>query len=181
MLWKNQEPDIKILKDYEIINDIGFKAGVHSLQSNDKVTLVITKNCWKQMMNHIEPHKVEMGGLVVGKVYKRKTPDEFICLFLKAIPAIDKDSSPVSLLMGTEVWNHANKNSLENEVVVGWFHSHPNLGAFFSGTDRMNQQANFSSQFHIGIVIDHIRDEYAVFYGKDSIQIDNKNVIVIEE
>ena len=54
-------------------------------------------------------------------------------------------------------------------------------GAFFSGTDRMNQQANFSSQFHIGIVIDHIRDEYAVFYGKDSIQIDNNNVIVIEE
>ena len=66
----------------------------------------------------------------------------------------------------------------EKELVVGWYHSHPNLGAFFSGTDRYNQKANFNSFFHVGVVIDPVRDEKAAFTGQDSTEVRSDCFIV---
>jgi proteasome lid subunit RPN8/RPN11 len=52
---------------------------------------------------------------------------------------------------------------------VGWFHSHPGIGAYFSGTDKLNQQTWTSPQ-SVGIVVDHTDEErcIAAFLGPDS-------------
>ncbi len=42
-------------------------------------------------------------------------------------------------------------------MVVGWYHSHPNLGAFFSGTDRATQRAFFNRPYSVGLVVDPVR------------------------
>jgi proteasome lid subunit RPN8/RPN11 len=45
----------------------------------------------------------------------------------------------------------------KNQFSVGWYHSHPNLGIFFSGTDVVNQ-LGWQTQWNpsgIGIVFDH--------------------------
>ena len=64
-----------------------------------------------------------------------------------------------------------------NQFVVGWFHSHPNLGAFFSGTDRRTQAAFFSERYKLGWVIDPIRTEEAWFIGPNSNELSQSMVV----
>ena len=63
-------------------------------------------------------------------------------------------------------------------MVVGWYHSHPNRGAFFSGTDRRTQRALFTQSYSIGLVIDPVRGEEAWFWGPDSIPLSARLRIV---
>jgi proteasome lid subunit RPN8/RPN11 len=53
--------------------------------------------------------------------------------------------------------------------VVGWYHSHPGLGAFFSHTDRRTQQAFFAHAYSVGWVVDPLRGESAWFVGPRSL------------
>lgn len=52
-------------------------------------------------------------------------------------------------------------------VPVGWCHSHVGIGAFFSMADRQNQ-ATWSKDYHIGIVVDARLRELAVFRGPEA-------------
>ncbi|MFX0018884.1 MAG: Mov34/MPN/PAD-1 family protein [Promethearchaeota archaeon] len=58
-----------------------------------------------------------------------------------------------------------NKN--KNLWVVGWWHSHPNLGCFLSPTDLKTQQHFFPENFQVALVIDPIKDTYD-FYTLDN-------------
>lgn len=47
---------------------------------------------------------------------------------------------------------------------IGWLHPHPGYGAFFSETDRTTQ-VTWGEPYQVGIVVDPIRHEVAVFRG----------------
>jgi hypothetical protein len=49
----------------------------------------------------------------------------------------------------------------------GWYHSHPNLGVAFSGTDCHMQRAFFSNPHSLRLVID-VRREEKWFIGSSS-------------
>jgi proteasome lid subunit RPN8/RPN11 len=66
------------------------------------------------------------------------------------------------------------------ERVVGWFHSHPDIGAFFSGTDRRTQAAFFAQAFSVGWVIDPVRGEEAWFLGADARDVVQSRVFTLE-
>lgn len=75
------------------------------------------------------------------------------------IPSLHYASTGVSLTMDTEVWSRAREECrLPRRVIVGWYHSHPGFGAFFSGTDRRTHHHFFPAPFHIGLVLDPIAD-----------------------
>jgi proteasome lid subunit RPN8/RPN11 len=48
--------------------------------------------------------------------------------------------------------------------MVGWFHTHPNLGVFYSGDDVVVHSAAFTLPWHVGLVVDPVRKE-ACFFG----------------
>jgi proteasome lid subunit RPN8/RPN11 len=52
-------------------------------------------------------------------------------------------------------------------IPLGWCHSHLGIGAFFSGIDKENQ-TTWKKPYHLGIVIDPIRHELAVFRGPEA-------------
>ena len=81
--------------------------------------------------------------------------------------ATDYHNSAVSLEMGTKLWRDASEPISAGYVVIGWYHSHPHLGAFFSGTDRKTQRAFFNHHYSLGWVIDPFRDEQQVFCGAE--------------
>jgi proteasome lid subunit RPN8/RPN11 len=84
--------------------------------------------------------------------------------------------------MSAQVWTDANDritqltksdaSELHSLRIVGWFHSHPNLGAFFSNTDRATQAAFFNQPYSIGWVIDPFTDDasrhQAMFIGANA-------------
>ncbi len=180
MKWSNVEPDIKIHELQELIRFFGFTRGIFLLNTLDPFLAVCSTKCWQDIVRHLKPHNVEMGGLILGKIFQNLSLDKTVVLMENIIKSEDHKSSSVSLEMGAGIWNVANNSLDDQQAVVGWYHSHPNLGAFFSGTDRMNQKANFSSPFHIGLVYDPVREELASFRGADSLEMDTKKIMWVE-
>jgi len=94
------------------------------------------------------------------------------------VPSETFRSSGVSLAMGTEIWDRARSVTAHDDgMVVGWYHSHPNLGAFFSSTDRATQRAFFNQPYSVGLVVDPIRGEKAWFIGADSASLRGESVL----
>jgi proteasome lid subunit RPN8/RPN11 len=48
-------------------------------------------------------------------------------------------------------------------VVVGWYHSHLDLGAFMSGRDLRTQRGGFPHEHQVAVVVDPVRDQAAAF------------------
>ncbi len=51
----------------------------------------------------------------------------------------------------------------EEYFIIGWYHSHPGHGCFFSHTDIHTQKTMFKKKHQIGIVIDPLHNELAVY------------------
>lgn len=117
--------------------------------------------------SYLASHVVEAGGLLLGSRYELKSCGAMLSVD-EFVPSRDFSGTGVSLSMGTDVWNDARPFLDAGLVVVGWVHSHPNLGAFFSSTDRKTQRAFFSKSWQIGVCVDPVRHESAWFFGPDS-------------
>jgi proteasome lid subunit RPN8/RPN11 len=50
-----------------------------------------------------------------------------------------------------------------NLLVIGWWHSHINIGCFLSPTDVHTQECFFPESYQIALVVDPIRGEYKFF------------------
>jgi proteasome lid subunit RPN8/RPN11 len=138
---------------------------------------------------------IEQGGLLIGRVTRLNettSSDQFECIeVLRHSPAPDATGTALSLRMESSVWQAANevcdelnkRLSLDQNQhrcgpcrVIGWYHSHPNLGAFFSGTDRQTQAAFFNHDYSLGWVIDPVRStslqelDQAWYIGAQSVE-----------
>ena len=134
--------------------------------------LYVLRDCAERIMRHVASDSKEVGGLLLGRVWMYKGAGNGAAIplvfILDAVASTANHHTSVSLEMGTDVWNSANARASGPVLVVGWYHSHPNLGAFFSATDRNTQQAFFTNPYSVGWVIDPVRNEEKVFLGKHS-------------
>jgi len=49
------------------------------------------------------------------------------------------------------------------DLVIGWYHSHPGYGLFLSDTDLFTQRLIFREWFNVALVVDHLRNEHGFF------------------
>ncbi len=135
--------------------------------------IVIQTETQTGIKQHLSMYKVEAGGLLIGKVHSLSSLErDLIAIEITSfVPSNDFDGSAVALRMNSSVWSQTSQVIGADELVVGWYHSHPNLGAFFSGTDRVTQRRFFSNAYSIGLVIDPIRNEEKWFLTGDSIEV----------
>lgn len=117
--------------------------------------------------SYLANYSVEAGGLLLGSRFVGESCGDIVSIE-KFVPGTDFDGTGVSLTLGTRLWDDARPYIDAGYLVVGWVHSHPNLGAFFSGTDRKTQKAFFSKPWQIGLCVDPVRKQSAWFYGADS-------------
>ena len=136
----------------------------------------IGDTCRDGILAHLRSRRTELGGLLLGRAYVvgEGVADEWkpvVCVD-DFLPSETFRTSPVSLAMGTEIWQRARDAiTRDGRLVVGWYHSHPNLGAFFSATDRATQRAFFSQAYSVGLVVDPVRGEDAWFIGPESVPV----------
>ncbi|HEY6135208.1 MAG TPA: Mov34/MPN/PAD-1 family protein [Rubrivivax sp.] len=116
---------------------------------------------------HVHDSAVERGGLLIGEPFVKASGETTPALVhvRAAVAGLDDEATSMSLRLHTGVWDAARAALQPGEVVVGWFHSHPGIGAFFSGTDRQTQAGFFHHPFSLGWVIDPQRREQAWFVG----------------
>ena len=126
-----------------------------------------------EVLAHLSDRRVEQGGLLIGRAWLGGTssqPEGVSHVSVeKAIPADDADGSAIALRMETSVWTAARAALRPGQLIVGWYHSHPGLGAFFSHTDRRTQAAFFAQPYSVGWVLDPDDGSEAFFVGRDSL------------
>jgi proteasome lid subunit RPN8/RPN11 len=142
---------------------------------------IVSPAARKKVAAHLGTAPHEQGGLLCGSLYRSARGAIDAVEIRAAVPAVDFESSGVSLRMETGVWDRAREALAPGEIVVGWYHSHPDLGAFFSGTDRRTQAAFFNHPFSLGWVIDPLRREEAWFRGAKSEALAIDRVVYLAE
>lgn len=145
-------------------------------------TVLIDREARDAAWRHVAAARVERGGLLVGEPFGRDDdPDAVAVVRLRmAVPSGDDTADAISLRMEAAVWTEARAALRDGERVVGWFHSHPGIGAFFSATDRRTQAAFFAQPYSLGWVIDPVRGEEAWFVGADARDVVQSGGCVIE-
>lgn len=167
------EPDIEILSIEQGIKNLDFQSAINliaNLSCGKRIYLY--RSCFDRIIGHINSNPYEVGGLLLGYVWQDEhyssEPSDSIIFIEEAIPSKEFRNSPVSLEMNGDVWTRAHNHVSLEKIVIGWYHSHPNLGAFFSSTDMSTQRAVFNHNYSLGLVIDPVRNEYKLFLGSHS-------------
>jgi proteasome lid subunit RPN8/RPN11 len=183
MNWQEQPADIQPPLISDLLRAVSALDAVFLVARTRKApTVYLTPECRQGIWTHVRSHRTEVGGLLIGRAYVAGAdlPDTWRPLVWidRFLPSETFRSSAISLAMGTEIWDRARSVTAHDDgMVVGWYHSHPNLGAFFSSTDRATQRAFFNQPYSVGLVIDPIRGEEAWFIGPDSTSLREKSIL----
>ncbi|MFM9882367.1 MAG: Mov34/MPN/PAD-1 family protein [Burkholderiales bacterium] len=120
--------------------------------------ILIAPHVRETVVAHLRTSENELGGLLIGEAFHCAgdvAPERIAVIrVLEPLAGDDFSSSAVSLRLGASVWSKAGAHLDAGRLVVGWYHSHPHLGAFFSTTDRRTQGAFFAHAYSVGWVID---------------------------
>lgn len=170
IVWNEQRPDFSRRPVTDLVSQLPFaSACAVVLNKGESPKVIASQDVLRLIYSHLNERPVEMGGLLIGAVHEfSNVADEFVVAISDYTRSDEYDSTGVSLRMDTPVWESARRKSQDGRSVIGWYHSHPNLGVFFSGTDRRTQRAFFGHPYCIGLVIDPIRSEEKWFIGAES-------------
>jgi proteasome lid subunit RPN8/RPN11 len=170
--WTEKAPDFTIQPLDRLFARLGFtEAVILWKQVGDGLLIVVDTHVRQRIENHLQSQRIEQGGLLIGRVFGEDPHDPVIVTVEEAVGASDAHGTGVSLIMGSRVWDEAQALCKEGLYIVGWYHSHPDLGAFFSGTGRNTQRAFFGNAHSIGLVSDPIRGQEKWFAGPDSVEV----------
>src|SRR6266404_5974368 len=122
----------------------------YELPGLGSVTATITGRVCRMLVEHCKEsnfHGREVGGMLVGHCGQREiagaavTGPEYELVLTDAIPICSFNNSRDHLSVTEEAWARAEeelrkKYAPQGKVRLGWYHTHPDQGIFFSGKDR---------------------------------------------
>lgn len=106
----------------------------------------------------------ELGGALLGHAYRHQ--NSVIVEVKAALPATSSDHGPVHFTFSADSWSklHRDRATFYSSLdIIGWFHTHPDLGVFYSSDDVIVHSAAFTQPWHVGLVVDPVREEAAWF------------------
>jgi hypothetical protein len=169
--WEDETPVMPMSSLAALAEHFGLGAALEAFAASREaeLTVVMPRRLREDVWRFLGSHRVEAGGLLLGHVHRVSTmaPPSIVSI-TEFVPGRDFAGTGVSLALGTALWDDARPLLDGGFSVIGWVHSHPDLGAFFSGTDRRTQRAFFSLPFQVGLCIDPVRGEHAWFHGPAS-------------
>lgn len=131
-----------------------------------QVSVIMRQEALRQIQGHaISNLRTELGGGLLGKAYQHNGTT-FVEV-VAAIPAVSGDHGPVHFTFGADSWRQMQQDREAHYPqldIVGWFHTHPGLGVFYSGDDVVVHSAAFTLPWHVGLVVDPIKN-HACFFG----------------
>ena len=173
MEWQDVEPEASLRSLASISRRLGLSA-LLQLAAELEPIVVVSKDARRTIWEHAVSSKLEVGGLLIGGAFgwSPQLDSPSLIEVELAIPGSPIANSGVSLALGTSAWDESRPWIERGKLVVGWYHTHPNLGAFFSGTDRRTQRSHFKQSYSVGLVVDPVRVDVAWFLGPAAVEID---------
>ncbi len=134
----------------------------------DEVIIILSQLALRQIGAHSNSNlDYEVGGAMLGRAFRNN--GQTYVEVRAAIPAVTDDHGPVHFTFTADAWSQLHKDRSANYPdldIVGWFHTHPDLGVFYSSDDVVVHSAAFTLPWHVGMVIDPIRKETGFFGWK---------------
>lgn len=121
----------------------------------------------------------EHGGVLLGEPFWDPERGQYFANVRRAIPAHHTEGSAVHLQFTSQTWDYIAgfiEENLPGASIIGWFHSHPNLGVFMSGTDRATQAAFYDHPWCVAVVVDPVIHQTGWFAGKDCVRMRTNQV-----
>lgn len=118
----------------------------------------------------------ELGGVLIGNVYKDKN-DKFFIVIKNSIIAESTNASLSRLTFTHETWEKINANlekDFPSQKILGWYHSHPGHSVFLSTYDVFIQDNFFNLPYMTAFVYDPVINDRGFFY-KDETGIKKSN------
>ncbi len=112
----------------------------------------------------------ELGGVLIGNVYKDKNEKLFIVIKNNII-AESTNASLSRLTFTHETWEKINSNlekDFPNQKILGWYHSHPGHSVFLSTYDVFIQDNFFDMPYMTAFVYDPIINDRGFFYKDET-------------
>lgn len=106
----------------------------------------------------------EVGGVLVGSLVGE--PGEHVVQVSGWIAARHTEASRTSVTFTPDTWaavHEEKERSYPNERIVGWYHTHPNLGIFLSQHDLFIHRNFFREPWQVALVVDPVREERGFF------------------
>ncbi len=134
--------------------------------STDEPVIVLHQSAIQQIDAHAQSNVgTELGGALLGQAYRYR--EGTIIEVKAALPAVSGDHGPVHFTFAADSWSKLQQDRAAHYPamdIIGWFHTHPDLGVFYSADDVVVHSAAFTLPWHIGLVVDPVRHE-ASFFG----------------
>ena len=106
----------------------------------------------------------EVGGILLGKVYRHR--GVYRVVVEETLAARLTVSSPVHLTFTAATWIDLiiRRARHPGAVTVGWYHTHPSMGIFLSGSDLFLHRSFFGHEpWYLAAVIDPVSEEEGIF------------------
>ncbi len=133
--------------------------------ADDLYPVFISEQAVRAIREHLlaDPER-ELGGVLVGEFCKFGRG--YFIQVNDIIRAEMAESTGISLTFTHEAWEQVHAQLAQRysrERIVGWYHSHPGLGAFLSKEDEFIHQHYFADSYQIAMVVDSKLGEWAIF------------------
>jgi proteasome lid subunit RPN8/RPN11 len=134
------------------------------------VRVIIYASTLHQIEQHLASDTTkELGGVLLGEVCIWQ--DHTYIEIQSFLPADTTSHSSVHFTFTVETWvalDQAREERFPDRYMVGWYHSHPRLGVFFSGQDNDVHRVVFNQPWHVALVIDPNAKQVGFFGWVDS-------------
>lgn len=137
-----------------------------------------------------EPRR-EVGGVLLGEVLH--TSVGLLTRVADMIPALLADTGITHMTFTHSTWEQINAALDEREDglrIVGWYHTHPGFGPFYSAHDRFIHENFFADRSHVGLVLDPAHSSLSMYGWRDdavvrgpgiTIYADKRDLVEIQE
>ena len=143
----------------------GFPSFIEKPEEDRQVAVYVRQPALSEMNGHALVNlDREVGGILMGEVYEEA--GRYVAVIESVCQARHVLSSCVSLKFTGDTWKEILKerNAYPERKVLGWYHSHPGIGVFLSGTDEFTHQSFFGNQpWYVAIVVDPLSGELGAF------------------
>ncbi len=165
------QPEIDSLPERPL-TDLTANAHLHGHQPAANQVVVSHR---QQALSQIRAHSIsnlrsELGGVLLGHAYRNG--DRLLVEVIAALPARNDDHGPVHFTFTADAWSqiHHDRTAKHPDLeIVGWFHTHPGLGVFYSSDDVVVHTAAFTLPWHVGLVVDPLGNHASYFGWQDGV------------
>ena len=159
--------------DHEIISSASANQEQHSVSQ-----IIFKPQAVKQLQRYIDwgestkRNVIEQQGVLLGSVYQ--TPSGYSGV-VEAVLLSEAVGNQVYVESAHSDWSkmdrqmdELNRGRKRKLVKLGWWHTHPNMGIFMSGTDKGTQSNYFYKDWQFAVVLNPQEKKWGAFVGENA-------------